>query len=516
MPENTLGGSWDISDRDLLFDTISFAPARVGANRDGLRRVGVVDIGSNSVRLVVFDGAARSPAYFYNEKIMCGLGRDLQSTGKLHPDGRERALAAMRRFAILAREMKFSALTTVATAAVREASDGPAFAKQVAKDTGIQMDVASGADEARLAAQGVLLGWPEADGLVSDLGGGSMEMARIKAGEIGAAASTPLGPLRLMMLDEAERKKTLSKHMKALVKAMDGGAERLFLVGGAWRALATVDMARRDYALRVLHEYVMTPQDAAATAELVRKTAPEVLSRDYGASSSRLALLPYASEILLEMVKRVDPKQIAISSYGLREGLLFAHMPKDIRRLDPLLEAARHTEAASARFPGFGDALFGWMGPALPKRIAARARLVKAACLLHDTAWRAHPDYRAQISFENATHANLGGLAHAERVFLGLALANRYKSSAVSAQMPGMALLAESEAQDAAYVGRLMRLGSMVAGGSARALGQTAVRLSGNTLELRVSKGARDLVTEVAKKRLGAAAACLGLDATIA
>ncbi|MGL4280840.1 MAG: exopolyphosphatase, partial [Albidovulum sp.] len=120
-----------------------------------LDRIGVVDVGSNSVRMVVFDGAARSPAYFYNEKVMAGLGQGLAETGRLNPKGRERALAALKRFAALAKGMSLPPLPCVATAAVREAADGPEFQAQVERETGLKLWVIDGQEEARLSAQGV-------------------------------------------------------------------------------------------------------------------------------------------------------------------------------------------------------------------------------------------------------------------------------------------------------------------------------------------------------------------------
>ena len=170
-----------------------------------LARVGVVDVGSNSVRLVVFDGAARSPAYFYNEKIMCGLGAGMSETGRLHPEGRRRALSALRRFQYLARGMDLPPLTAVATAAVRDAADGPEFCAQVLRESGLHIHVIDGQEEARLSAQGVLLGWPGAYGLICDIGGSSMELAEITQGRVGKRVTSSLGPLKLKDLPEIGR-----------------------------------------------------------------------------------------------------------------------------------------------------------------------------------------------------------------------------------------------------------------------------------------------------------------------
>ncbi|MBT6525373.1 MAG: Ppx/GppA family phosphatase, partial [Marinovum sp.] len=227
-----------------------------------LTRVGVVDIGSNSVRLVVFDGAGRSPAYFYNEKIMCGLGSGMSETNCLNPQGRARAVAALRRFQALAEGMGITPLSAVATAAVREAEDGPDFCQQVERETGLKIWVIDGKQEARLSAQGVLLGWPGSYGLVCDIGGSSMELAEISDGKVGKRQSSDLGPLKLQGISGG--KKARNDHIKTTIMALKDKMglqqNRLFLVGGSWRALARVDMERRNYPLHVPHEYRMSTQ----------------------------------------------------------------------------------------------------------------------------------------------------------------------------------------------------------------------------------------------------------------
>jgi len=234
------------------------APLFEDPSARALSRVGVVDVGSNSVRLVVFDGAARSPAYFFNEKIMCALGKGLGDSGRLNAKGRVRALAALKRFQVLADDMGLAPLAAVATAAVRDASDGPEFCAQVEAETGLRLYVIDGQEEARLSAQGVLLGWPEARGLVCDIGGSSMELAVVGGGEVGERVSSPLGPLKLQNL--AGGQKALKSHIKSVIAALADQVgrdhERLFLVGGSWRAIARLDMERRNYPLHVLHEYL--------------------------------------------------------------------------------------------------------------------------------------------------------------------------------------------------------------------------------------------------------------------
>ena len=496
------------------------APMFDGPEARSVRRVGVIDVGSNSVRLVIFDGAARSPAYFFNEKIMCGLGRGMAETGHLHPEGRERALAAMRRFAILARGYEVNSLTAVATAAVREASDGEEFAAQVVAATGIRMKVIDGAEEARLSAQGVLLGWPEADGLMCDIGGSSMELAELSRGVVGATVSGRLGPLKLQDLKPKARAKAIEEGVEDLARRLGrSDAARIYLVGGSWRAIARIDMARRGYPLHVLHEYPMTPGDVEATLAYVaeRAEADEVddLGKESSTSAQRMSLVPVACEVLAEVMRRFGPDEVAISSYGIREGLLYEAMPEELRRRDPLIEACRASEAASARVPGFGRVLYRFVKPCFPDASDRQKRLIRAACLLHDVSWRAHPDYRAQVCFDNATRANLGGLTHAERVFLGLALLHRYKSKRDEAAFGPLApLIAEDDVVMAEQVGRALRFGAMFAPQDAGLIGELELRE--DVLRLKLPEGAgQALYGEVAAARLAALAASLGGEAEV-
>jgi exopolyphosphatase/guanosine-5'-triphosphate,3'-diphosphate pyrophosphatase len=483
-----------------------------------LDRVGVVDVGSNSVRLVVFDGAARSPAYFYNEKIMAGLGQGLAETGRLSPDGKRRALAALQRFAILAKGMKLPPLTCVATAAVREATDGPEFRKLVESETGLRLWVIDGQEEARLSAQGVLLGWPEAEGIVCDIGGNSMELAEVSGGAVGRRVSSALGPFRLQQV--AGGKKGLARHIRDTVEALADeigrGHERFYLVGGSWRAFARLDMERRAYPLTVLHEYRMGPQSVLQTANWIAEADIATLRAKTGMSAARMDLVPIAAQVLRQIVLTFHPKEIDVSSYGIREGLLYEQMPKRLRLRDPLIEACRHAERTMARMPGFGKKLFQFILPIFRDLPENRLRIVKAACLLHDTTWRAHPDYRAEACFDNATRANLGGLSHPERVYLGLALLHRYKNSRAGSRMaPLFALLDDHQLREAEVLGKAMRFGAMFAVRSPEDAGEIIWRQKKKVLDLRLNPETRALFGEVAEARFASLAEALGATAQV-
>jgi exopolyphosphatase / guanosine-5'-triphosphate,3'-diphosphate pyrophosphatase len=477
-----------------------------------LSRVGVVDVGSNSVRMVVFDGAARSPAYFYNEKIMCGLGKGLAETGRLNPQGRIRALAALRRFALLADGMGISPLTVVATAATREAADGPDFQAEVLRETGLKLWVIDGDEEARLSAQGVLLGWPDAKGIVCDIGGNSMELARIGNGRVGKRVSTPLGPFRLQQIssDAKIRQAHIAKVLKAAQAGLGSEGERIYLVGGSWRVIARLDMERRSYPLTVLHEYRMTPKGLTDTLDWLAVADLPMLRGRTGTSSERMELVPLACEVLRELIRVLKPSEIDVSAYGIREGLLYEQMPEKLRARDPLIEAARMTEMTQSRIPGFGKKLFEFLEPLFPDATKERVRLIKTACLLHDTTWRAHPDYRAEACFDNATRANLGGLDHPGRVFLGLSLLHRYKNSRSGSRLePMFRLLSEDEVQEAEVLGKAMRFGAMFSVGDPAKAGKLLWNPKKLLLTLELTPDGEGLFGEVAAARFASLAVAM-------
>ncbi|MEL7116307.1 MAG: Ppx/GppA family phosphatase [Pseudomonadota bacterium] len=486
------------------------------AEADALRRIGVIDVGSNSVRMVIFDGAARSPHYFYNEKIMAALGAGTSKTGQLNPEGRPRAAAAIKRFHLLAKAFGADPVVAVATAAVREAEDGPVFCQEVWQQTGLEIQVIDGTEEARLSAQGVLLGWPDASGFVCDIGGSSMELAEVESGTIGETLTSQLGPLRLQAIRGRKKRKT---HIRAVIDAMVaqlGTQERLYLVGGSWRAIARLDMERRGYPLHVMHEYRMTRRDIRKTLKWMAGFDLDVLRAQVGISEARMSLLPIAGEVLRELIGALKPKEIAISSYGIREGMLYEAMPGALRQRDPLIEACRFSEMKDARLPGFGAVLYRFLSPLFRHLPDNRQRLIQAACLLHDVNWRAHPDYRHEACFDSATRASLGGLTHSGRIFLGLALLHRYKNSRAGTRLePLVELLSAEDTHQAEVLGKAMRFGSMLAASDASAMGELRWQPRRKVLHLRLPKASEALFGEVAEARFKSLANALGADTTI-
>ncbi len=490
----------------------SFAGIRVAEGR-----IAVVDIGSNSVRLVVFDGAARAPAYFFNEKISCGLGVGIGKTGRLNPAGIASALETLRRFATLAARMHVDALEAVATAAVREAEDGPAFAAEVERQTGLRLRVIEGEEEARLSALGVLLGEPDADGLVADMGGASLELAQLRDRAVGARLTLPLGPQRLEGLEGAALVWRIDEALDRAADMVSVEDRTLFVVGGSWRNVAKLRMARRNHPLKVLQGYADPAGVVAEDCAWIAEQKPEALRAMADVSAARAAVAPLAALVLGRIVARLKPARVAVSAFGLREGVYFERLPPSVRGADPLIAVCRSLERMQARFSGFGDELAGWLAPMLADWPAAERRLARAACLLNDVNWRAHPDYRAISCFETVTRANLAGVDHVGRVFMGLALMQRYGGGERSADAEAaMSLLDSARKARARALGRAMRLGAMLSASTPGALAEAALQVADGAISLTLGPEQQALTGALVERRLASLADALGLSARLA
>lgn len=468
--------------------------------------------------MVVFEGGRRCPAMVFNEKIMCGLGAELAETGRLSPRGRERAMRALTRFVTLAPGLHVGALAAVATAAVREAADGSEFRDQVARETGVRLQIATGEDEARLAAQGVLFGNPAARGLVIDLGGASMEICSVGRGRTGRGVTTPLGPQRLGDLSEGSEKSRaiIDKALAPLVAGFARNSERLYLVGGAWRTLGRIEIARTGHPLKVLHEHAFSPEDGHLVARWVLAADAGTLAAMPGVSSDRVPTLPHAALLLEGLIDHFAPAEIVLSGFGLREGLCWEYLPTQIRRQDPLISTVVGHERTRARAPGFGAELAEWLLAAFPAQDPEEERLIRAVCHLADVSWRTHPDYRDSACVEVVTRMHVSSAGHAGRAYMAAALLARYRGPKGLDDEPILLLLSPEAAERAARAGALMRLGCTLSGATPGFLPFCPLTLSDGVLRLSPAPEAMPLMGEEVEKRLGQAARAIGVEAAVA
>jgi exopolyphosphatase/guanosine-5'-triphosphate,3'-diphosphate pyrophosphatase len=477
----------------------------------------VVDVGSNSVRLVMYRIEGRALWTVFNEKVLAGLGRDMAKTKRLSPPGVEMAVASLRRFKTLLDAAQVETVHIAATAAVREAKDGPAFVARVKAETGLQLRVLSGAQEARLSALGVTAGLPDAQGVVGDLGGSSLELVKVQpGGDPGEGVTLPLGPLALGAPAPFDPGKIRERIDKLLGEVGRFRTPVFHAVGGAWRNLALLHMKISGYPLQIVHEYEIPGRDAADAARFISRQSKSSLERIDGASRKRAETIPYAAAVLEALIKKLDIDRIVISAYGLREGLLLDAMPTEVRRRDPLIEGAAALGGRKEQAEVLGQALETWLMPAMsslqPVFGNRDPTLIAAACRLADLGARLHPDHRADLVFEQVLRAPIPGMNHAERAFLALALFARFTAADTPPEPQILSRLLTSQAQRRARaLGAVIRLGCDLSGKTGELLDALALDFVEEWVRLTPRTGeAETLIGDQAKKRAETLAGILG------
>ena len=434
------------------------------------KRVGIIDIGSNSVRLVVYNGLCRVPGVLFNERSICGLGRGLQTTGLLNPQGVVAALETLQRFVAVIRAMTVERLDILATAAVREAKDGAVFVDQVQHIFSHPVRVLTGAEEGRLAAAGVLASFPQASGIAGDLGGGSLELAALENHKVGAVVSLPLGPLQLSDRGAAHHSKIrrfVGKELKNADFLKKYQGQNFYAIGGAWRVFARLHMAHTNYPLRLLQGYQASTRDIHNLVTLISRQSLQSLSGIKEIPSRRIEILPYAASVLSILLKRMKPAAVIFPSTGLREGCLLNTLPETILQQDPLESTALEYEERFGRFGRLGPVLEQWIAPLFSSSVAPeKQRLRLATCRFSDIAWREYPDYRAIQALQRILWMPLYGIDHPGRAYIALALFVRYGGHMSDHAAEGaISLLGSDGATEAALCGAALRLAYSASGG---------------------------------------------------
>jgi exopolyphosphatase/guanosine-5'-triphosphate,3'-diphosphate pyrophosphatase len=462
-------------------------------NRPSHSDAAVIDVGSNSVRLVLYRLDGRAIWSVFNEKVLAGLGRDLARTGRLSVSGVEASLLALRRFRALIDASRPRAVFAAATAAVRDATDGEAFRQRVLAESGFDLRVLGGADEARYAALGVIAGAPQSQGLVGDLGGASLELVRLGPEGPGEGVTLPLGPFAMGGgRFDARASRAAAHHHIASVEAAFG-ADTLNAVGGAWRNLALLHMRISGYPLSIVHQYEIGRRDVLDLAGFISLQSKASLERIHGLSRRRLEGLPHAAVVLESLVERLNIQRVVISAFGLREGILWDAMPDWVRGLDPLIAGCAALGSRRIVAEALGGALEAWASPAFAKlepMFGTRdGVLLAAASRLAELGAQLHPDHRAELVFQQVLRAPVAGLDHAERVFLACAAFHRH----TAAEAPEAALverLLDPERQHRARaLGAILRLGCDLSGRSPELLAKTRLEIGPGVVSLSADGG---------------------------
>ena len=484
---------------------------------------GVLDIGSNSVRLVGFSGSARTPLPIYNERAFVRLGDCVSATGRIEGDYHKLAMDTFRRFRIIADQLGIENLAAFATAAVRDAENREAFLADAENVLGHKIRVLSGQEEAGLSADGVMLGIPGAEGIVADLGGGSLELAYVADNQTHHWASLPLGVLTLRQAGDGK----IKKMQKLVRQALDGLAwldkahdKPIYIVGGTWRALAKLHMTHINYPLEVLHQYQVKPQEIDAFFTFMAKGGMKAQRLMTQASSNRREALPAASLVLQNLMARTRPSRLVVSANAVREGVLYQELKSKYRRLDPLLMACEEMAGRTSKSEPYGHELAMWTRQlyrrAAPQGFSVEAidRLRQAGCLISDIAWAAHPSFRASAVSETVLTAPFTGISHRERVFLARALAYRHE---VQGEGPGFGKLNLSSRDEklAKALGLSLRLAHSLSASLPGVLPKTKLKVGRNRLKLSIDPSLSDLSAPIIEKRLKAVAEVLGLEPVV-
>lgn len=496
------------------------APGRL----NGSGPVGIIDIGSNSVRLVVYERLSRSATPLFNEKELCGLVRGVATRGRLEPEAIAEALTAVRRFVALTSQMKVSSLHVLATAAPREASNGPDFIAAVESITGVKVSILSGTEEARLSAQGVVSGFHEPDGVAGDLGGGSLEVVDVKGSQIGTGETFPIGGLRL----EEAAEKSLKKAEKLVVEALEkskvlskADKRPFYAIGGTWRSLARLHMRQKGYPLHVMHHYSIPASEAADFCRMVARRDIDSLDSIEVVSRNRRPLLPYGAVVLEQVIKVMRPSQIVLSALGVREGLLYDLLPAEQKSADPLLMACAELAYLRSRSPRHVHELAPWSEMVFKviglDETEGEARLRRAACLLTDIGWRAHPEYRGEQSLSLIAHAAFIGIDHPGRAYLALANFYRHEGLIDEQLSPRIRELVSTRLMERARaLGATLRVAHLISGAMPDVVGRTRVEIRGKTLALILPKDLAPLGGARVIRRLAQVAKLAGLEPAVA
>ncbi|MVT68237.1 exopolyphosphatase [Bradyrhizobium pachyrhizi] len=468
--------------------------------------VAVIDIGSNSVRLVVYEAMARSLITIFNEKALCGLGREVQSTGLLATDAVNKALTALRRFRALCRIQQVGRVYAIATAACRDAKNGPDFIAKAERICGAKIEILTGPREAKLSALGVVSGVHNPNGIVGDLGGGSLELIDVKGSRVRSGVTLPLGSLALQDLSNKSLKRAeriVKNELLGVAQLKTGRGRTFYAVGGTWRALARIHIIQSGYPLKVMHGYSIPAADALDFAQRLRRlAATNMLANIESVADARRPLLAYAALVLEYIIRVAQPKTIVFSTFGVREGLLYEMLPQAERAKDGLLRAAQNLNELLSRSARHAQELTAWTDR-LVRVVRLREteedrRLRHVACLLSDIGWRVHPDHRGEETLSLIMNGNFGSITHQGRAFVALSVFYRYAGLSEENEPPPQirALVTPAMDERARVLGAAFRVAHLITAARTGVLPATHFRTQGRKLMLVFEHRMVDLVAD--------------------
>ncbi|MCH2037060.1 MAG: Ppx/GppA family phosphatase [Rickettsiales bacterium] len=473
----------------------------------------VIDIGSNSVRLVIYNGIGPASISVFNEKITCALADNIESTGVLSTDGVEMADKALARFKMIISMMEVRSLDVFATAAVRDAEDGGTFVEEMNEKHGFDIRVLSGEEEAYYSALGVVSSISDAKGVVGDLGGGSLELTNVTDKKISDKESIALGIVRLhsMGRNKVYINNYIQKNLEgsSVIEKMKGS--NFYAVGGGFRTLAKISMYRNAYPLRIVDNYKVSKQDFIDTLDDIEYLTKDQLASITSISSKRCELLPVTAMIAKNIIELGDPENIIFSTCGVREGMIFEQIADEDKKKPPLLESSVEMLRRVGRDPEYAHMLMNWMSPLFEDETEEQALWRHAACILSEYCCYEHTEYRAEIAFRRFVDASIIGASHRGRVFIASCLYYRYKTKHDPALLDQrQTILTAKEVQYARAIGYTMKLANDLTGGLLGIKDNVHLEVTNKKLILFFVPESEALVSDSIRKRMKLLGAILG------
>ena len=472
-----------------------------------INKEAIIDLGSNSIRMLIYDNLLNSQIPVFNEKAICELGKNLDKTGKLDPKGSDFALSVLQRFKRILSNLKVKKFKIIGTAAIREATDSKLFVAKVEKILKKKVEVLTGIEEAENSALGVIIGFQRVNGVVVDLGGGSLEIARVEKNIIYEKISLPLGVLRLFNQPKRNKDKInsiISFYLNKIEWLRKGKTKNLYLCGGTWRTLLNAHIFKTNYPLSILHQYKLPAIEALKFSNRLSSVKLIKSEKLVGVTKSRTNYIPIGSYILSSLIKICDPSNILCSVSGVREGSLINKAYLNILKKDSLNRSVHFIALKKGDFGENYIKLYNFLKKIFPNKDENfPIRLLLPACSLSNFDWGLGTYQRAELVFHEVINSPILKLSHNDRIKLGLVSFWRHCSTKYYPDLEFLKLLSNSEITACRRIGAALRFASSISVISSIFYEKIKIYVANEkTLILKVPKKYSQVISNQVQKRL--------------
>jgi len=380
--------------------------------------VGLIDIGSNTVRLCIYKGNMRNPDVLYNKKFFCGLGEYRPGTKEITKESEKKCVNSIIFFNSILDEIKTNQNIAICTAAIRNASNRKQIVKQISKVFKGKVITLLGSEEAELAAKGVIAAIPNACGTMIDMGGGSIELASIDKNKLNKIKSFPLGILNFEQKD---------KEVKNFIKELSTKhklQKNFYLIGGTFRSIARCFIYFNEMPLNEIHQLKINKTHFKSLQSKISTLNYEQLSKVPKISIDRVKHLHIALKVIDQIFSNTQCETLIYPRYGIREGYIYSKLPKKLQNQDPTEISLNLIAKNRCRFLLFNQRSFNWIEKKYlqfknKKLSDDRLRVLKLACQISDLGWEQGSKNRAQYALSSILNLPLIGIGYNEKILIG-------------------------------------------------------------------------------------------------